>query len=40
MSADCMFCKIAAKKIPSKIVYEMMKYLLFEDIGPQRRRTS
>jgi len=22
MSTDCLFCKIAAKKIPSKMVYE------------------
>jgi histidine triad (HIT) family protein len=35
MSHDCLFCKIAAKKIPSKIVYEDPDVFAFEDIGPQ-----
>jgi len=35
MSADCLFCKIAEKKIPSKIVYEDPDVFAFEDIGPQ-----
>jgi histidine triad (HIT) family protein len=35
MSADCLFCKIAAKEIPSKIVYEDDEVFAFEDIGPQ-----
>ncbi len=35
MSADCLFCKIAAKKIPSKIVYEDPDLFAFEDISPQ-----
>src|SRR5260221_10018731 len=35
MSADCLFCKIAAKKIPSKIVYEDDDVFAFKDIGPQ-----
>ena len=35
MSADCLFCKIAAKKIPSKIVYEDDEVFAFEDISPQ-----
>ena len=35
MSADCLFCKIAAKKTPSKIVYEDPDVFAFEDIGPQ-----
>jgi histidine triad (HIT) family protein len=35
MSADCLFCKIAVKKIPSKIVYEDPEIFAFEDIGPQ-----
>src|SRR5439155_875864 len=35
MSADCLFCKIAAKKIPSKIVYEDLDLFAFEDISPQ-----
>jgi len=35
MSAECLFCKIAAKKIPSKIVYEDADIFAFEDISPQ-----
>lgn len=35
MSADCLFCKIAAKKIPSKTVYEDEEVFAFEDISPQ-----
>ena len=35
MSAECLFCKIAAKKIPSKVVYEDDDVFAFEDIGPQ-----
>ncbi|MGC2390734.1 MAG: histidine triad nucleotide-binding protein, partial [Candidatus Acidiferrum sp.] len=35
MSADCLFCKIAAKQIPSKIVYEDADIFAFEDISPQ-----
>jgi histidine triad (HIT) family protein len=35
MSADCLFCKIAAKKIPSKIVYEDADLVAFEDLSPQ-----
>ena len=35
MSADCLFCKIASKKIPSKIVYENPDVFAFEDISPQ-----
>jgi histidine triad (HIT) family protein len=35
MSADCLFCKIAAKTIPSKVVYEDDDVFAFEDIGPQ-----
>ena len=35
MSSDCLFCKIAAKKIPAKIVYEDDEVFAFEDIGPQ-----
>ncbi len=35
MSADCLFCKIGAKKIPSKFVYEDDEVFAFEDIGPQ-----
>lgn len=35
MSSDCLFCKIAAKQIPAKIVYEDPEVFAFEDIGPQ-----
>jgi histidine triad (HIT) family protein len=35
VSAECLFCKIAAKKIPSHIVYEDDDVFAFEDIGPQ-----
>ncbi len=35
MSADCLFCKIATKQIPSKIVYEDPEIFAFEDISPQ-----
>ena len=35
MSADCLFCKIAAKKISSKIIYEDPDIFAFEDISPQ-----
>ncbi|MGE4282269.1 MAG: histidine triad nucleotide-binding protein [Clostridia bacterium] len=31
---DCIFCKIAAKQIPSSIVYEDEKVLAFKDINP------
>jgi len=32
---DCLFCKIAAKKIPGKMVYEDDRIFAFEDINPQ-----
>jgi histidine triad (HIT) family protein len=35
MSADCLFCKIAAKQIPARMVYEDPEIFAFEDIGPQ-----
>src|ERR1700676_4302907 len=35
MSADCLFCKIAAKKIPAKLLHEDSDVFAFEDIGPQ-----
>lgn len=31
---NCLFCKIAAKKIPSSIVYEDQDLLAFKDINP------
>jgi histidine triad (HIT) family protein len=35
MSADCLFCKIAEKKIPAKLVYEDPDIFAFQDINPQ-----
>ncbi len=32
---DCIFCKIASRKVPSKIVYEDEQVVAFEDINPQ-----
>ena len=32
---DCLFCDIAQKKIPSEIVYEDEKFLVFKDINPK-----
>ena len=32
---DCIFCKIIAREIPSRIVYEDDFALAFEDINPQ-----
>lgn len=33
--SDCLFCRIAAKAIPSKIVYEDDQAVAFEDVNPQ-----
>ncbi len=33
--ADCIFCKIAAKEIPSNAVYEDDQVLAFKDLEPQ-----
>ena len=35
MSSDCLFCKIAAKQIPAKIIHEGTELFAFEDINPQ-----
>ena len=35
MSDSCIFCKIIAKAIPSKIVYEDQFVTAFEDVNPQ-----
>ncbi len=35
MTKDCIFCRIAAKEIPSKIVYEDDLIIAFDDIRPQ-----
>jgi histidine triad (HIT) family protein len=32
---DCVFCKIAEKKIPAKIIHEDDLAVAFEDINPQ-----
>lgn len=32
---DCIFCKIINKEIPSKIIYEDEKILIFNDINPE-----
>lgn len=33
--ADCVFCKIAAKEIPSNLVYEDEQVTAFKDLEPQ-----
>lgn len=33
--SECIFCKIAKKEIPSKIVYEDKQCVAFRDISPQ-----
>ncbi len=33
--ADCLFCKIIAGKIPSKLVHEDDEMVAFEDVNPQ-----
>ena len=33
--SDCIFCKIAEKKIPARIVYEDEHAIAFEDVNPQ-----
>jgi histidine triad (HIT) family protein len=35
MNSGCLFCKIAAKQIPAKMIYEDADVFAFEDIGPQ-----
>ncbi|HLC76498.1 MAG TPA: HIT domain-containing protein [Candidatus Peribacterales bacterium] len=35
MSMDCLFCKIAAKEIPSEIVFEDAECIAFKDIHPK-----
>lgn len=32
---NCLFCKISAKKIPAKIIYEDTEVVAFDDINPQ-----
>lgn len=33
--ADCVFCKIARKDIPAKVVFENDRILAFEDVNPK-----
>jgi len=33
--SDCVFCKIAERKVPAKIVYEDESSVAFEDSNPQ-----
>jgi len=33
--ADCLFCRIARKEIPARIVYDDRQVVAFEDINPQ-----
>jgi len=33
--ADCIFCKIVSKQIPSEVVYEDDQVFVFHDINPQ-----
>ena len=35
MTDDCLFCKIANREIPAKIIYEDDQLLVFEDVNPQ-----
>lgn len=35
MSEDCIFCRIAVKEIPAKIIYEDEHVVAFHDINPQ-----
>jgi histidine triad (HIT) family protein len=32
---DCLFCKIAARQMPAKLIYEDETVVAFEDIHPQ-----
>jgi histidine triad (HIT) family protein len=32
---DCIFCKIASRKIPARVIYEDDSVVAFEDINPQ-----
>ena len=32
---DCVFCKIAAKEVPTKLVYEDRDVVAFEDLNPR-----
>lgn len=32
---NCLFCKIAKKEVPSEIIYEDERFVVFKDINPQ-----
>lgn len=32
---SCLFCKIAKKEVPSEIIYEDERFVVFKDINPQ-----
>ncbi|HPW17370.1 MAG TPA: histidine triad nucleotide-binding protein [Candidatus Aminicenantes bacterium] len=34
-TADCLFCRIARKEVPAKVLFEDDRVLAFEDIRPQ-----
>ncbi len=33
--SECLFCRVIAKQVPAKIIYEDEKAVAFEDINPQ-----
>ena len=33
--SDCLFCKIVARQIPSKVVHEDERLIVIEDVNPQ-----
>ena len=35
MPSDCLFCRIAAKQVPAKLVLENERVVAFEDIAPK-----
>lgn len=35
MDVNCLFCRIAARQLPAKIVFESERVIAFEDIHPQ-----
>ena len=35
MTADCIFCRIAKKEIPSNLIYEDENVIAFNDLNPQ-----
>lgn len=35
MDPSCLFCRIAARQIPAKVVFESERVIAFEDIHPQ-----